>query len=366
MENNSCRQRAADRYREALATFHKGATWDGLKSLTFWGAAADMSADDVITDARARGVTSRDADIRRGMATAGAKVAAWNAAHGGRGARYVCRHKPTVKPPPPSRTVEDCVDKGRRERCTSSIALKSLSPVDVRHMDAEEQRQAQLAAMFDHPHLRTLPVGIMPHSGAWVPHVGYDFMPVTEWLADGTRLARAGELVKVNPFTGKSEEREDGKPHLATVATVATFPHVLMEFDQMPLPDQCAFWYGAITLCRLPVVALVYSGGKSVHGVVRVDCASHTEFDKAVNLVRRAFATSPNPSMRLDVQSLALPIVGARFAGCVRADTGRVQRLLYLSCPSEVDRPQADEQTIHEHDTTPNLKLPPANREPHP
>ena len=162
-------------------------------------------------------------------------------------------------------------------------------------------------------------------------------MPVTEWLADGTRLAGAGELVKVNPFTGKSEEREDGKPHLATAATVASFPHVLMEFDQMPLPDQCAFWHGAITLYHLPVVALVYSGGKSIHGVVRVDCASRTEFDKAVNLVRRAFATSSNTLMRLDVQSLALPIVGARLAGCVRADTGRVQRLLYLSRPSEVD-----------------------------
>lgn len=350
MEKRSTGQSAATRYREALATFRKGATWDGLKALTFWAAAAGMSADDVITDARAQGVTSRDADIRRGVATARAKVDAWHAVRGGGAARHVCRRKPTAKPKPsPSRAVEDCIAAGRRGLCTSSAALMSLSPVDVRHMDAAAQRRAQLAAMFDRPDLRALPVGIMPHSGAWTPRAGRDFMPVTDWLADAARLATAGELVKINPFTGASEERADGKPHLATVATVAAFAHALVEFDAMPLSEQCAFWYGALTRYRLPVAALVYSGGKSIHGVVRVDCASRAEFDLATARARRAFAVSPNPTMRLDVQSLALPIAGARLAGCVRADTRRAQRLLYLA-PAQT--PQAA-QTPQERAYTP-------------
>ena len=332
MENNSNRLNALDRYRNSLAAFRRGATWDGLKELTYWAVAAGLSADEVISDARAQGVTDRNADIRRGMETARPKVAAWNAAHtGGRTERSAYRPRPKPAKPKPSRAVEDCVEAGRRGLCTSSAALMSLSPVDVRRMDATEQRRAQLAAMFDRPDLRALPVGIAPHSGAWIPRAGHDFMPVADWLSDGARLATAGELVKVNPFTGASENREDGKPHLATNATVATFPHALMEFDEMPLPDQCAFWYGALTLYRLPVVALVYSGGRSVHGVVRVDCATRAEFDKAADLARRTFAASPNPSMRLDVQSLALPIAGARLAGCVRADTHRTQRILYLA-----------------------------------
>jgi len=235
------------KYETALAAFRRGATWDGLKDLTFWACAAGLSADDVITDARAQGVTDRDADIRRGMETARPKVDAWNAAHAnGRTARSAYyRPKPKPPKPKPSRAVEDCVEAGRRGLCTSSAALMALSPVDVRHMDATGQRCAQLAAMFDRPGLRALPVGIMPHSGAWTPRKGRDFMPVTDWLADGARLATAGELVKINPFTGASDERGDGKPHLATVATVAAFAHALMEFDEMPLPDQCAFWYGA-------------------------------------------------------------------------------------------------------------------------
>lgn len=300
----------------------------GKPTFVFWGKAAGMSAAEIIADAHASGVMNRDGLIRR----------AWDTAHPqgnrpqGDWRQDTPRAKPT--PPKPSRAVEDCVEAGRRGLCTTSGALMSLSPVEVRHMDMAGQRRAQLAAMFDRPDLRALPVGIMPRSGSWNPRPRHDFMPVTEWLADGARLSAAGELVKINPFTGASEERRDGKPHLATVATVAAFPHVLMEFDEMPLADQCAFWYGALTIYRLPIVALVYSGGKSIHGVVRVDCVTRAEFDRAANLARRTFATSPNPSMRLDVQSLKLPIAGSRLAGCVRADTNRTQRLLYLAAPN--------------------------------
>lgn len=332
---------ALDRYRNALAAFRRGATWDGMKDLTYWGAAAGLSADDVIADARAQGVAGRDADIRRGMETARRKVDAWNTAHADwRTARHACRPKPR---PQPSLAVERCVEAGRRGVCDSSGALMSLSPVDVRGMDGLAQRRAQLSAMFERADLRDKPVGIMPRSGAWAPRRGVDFMPVAKWLADSARLASAGELVKINPFTGGSEERGDGKPHLATCATVAAFTHVLMEFDDMPLADQCAFWYGALTLYQLPVAALVYSGGKSIHGVVRADCADADGWRRAVDMARRTFATSPNPSMRLDVQSLSLPIAGARLAGCVRSDTGRAQRLLYLAPLQgvEADAPEA-------------------------
>lgn len=356
MANTLHGQGAADRYRAALATFHKGATWDGLKSLTFWAAAAGLSAEEVVADAHAQGVTSRDADIRRGMGTARPKVDAWNAAHAdGRTARHVYRRKPAPPKPKPSRAVETCVEAGRRGLCTTSGALMSLSPVDVRHMDAAGQRRAQLSAMFDREALRGFPVGIMPRSGAWNPRPGRDFMPAAEWIADGARLAAAGELVKVNPFTGASVDRGDGKPHMTTAETVAAFAHALLEFDEMTLADQCAFWYGALTLYRLPVVALVYSGGKSIHGVVRVDCGSRAEFDRAADLARRTFATSPNPSMRLDVQSLQNPVAAARLAGCVRSDTGRAQRILYLAAP-----PKADTPTTHAG----TRETPPARRAP--
>ena len=127
MADNHGRNGALDRYGNALAAFRRGATWDGLKALTFWACAAGLSLDEVIADARAQGVTDRNADIRRGMETARPKVDAWNAAHAnGRTARSAYyRPKPKPPKPKPSRAVEDCVEAGRRGLCTSSAALMS-------------------------------------------------------------------------------------------------------------------------------------------------------------------------------------------------------------------------------------------------
>ena len=342
----------AERYANAVAAYVDGMTFDAAWNVARWGVAVygsdlpfgDMEepdpidVDDILAQVALDVADTLDGcqskrrervcNLRRATyAAIRREIDYWH----GRTARSAYRPKPAHGAKPnPSRAVEDCIEAGRRAACISSVALMALSPVDVRHMDTAEERRAQLAAMFDCPGIRSLPVGIMPHSGAWIPRAGLDFMPVADWLSDGARLATAGELVKINPFTGASEDRADGKTHLATNATVAAFAHALMEFDELPLADQCAFWHGALTLYRLPVVALVYSGGKSIHGVVRVDCADRAEFDRATAILRRKFATSPNPSMRLDVQSLALPIAGARLAGCIRADTGRAQRLLFL------------------------------------
>ena len=65
------------KYREALAAFAApGGRWANKGALTYWGKAAGLSADDLIADARAAGVTDRDADIRRGWEDA--RVAFWS------------------------------------------------------------------------------------------------------------------------------------------------------------------------------------------------------------------------------------------------------------------------------------------------
>ena len=54
-------------YEAALGAFATpGNRWTAKGRLTYWGKAAGMSADEIISDARAAGVTDRDADIRRG------------------------------------------------------------------------------------------------------------------------------------------------------------------------------------------------------------------------------------------------------------------------------------------------------------
>lgn len=225
------------------------------------------------------------------------------------------------------------MEAGRRNFCTSSAALMAISPTDVLHMSMTEQRIAQFRAMFDRSSFHTLFVGIVPHPGEWCPRRGEDFMPVGDWLADGARRVAdsRGELLKVNPFTGVNESGGSDWHRLVTDKTVAAFPHILMVFDGMSLSEQCACWYGAIKMCRLPVVALVDSGCGLIHGVVCVDCKNKEEFYLAVARAQRVFASSPIPSMRLSIEHLQTPTACIHLAGCVRADTCREQRLLYLS-----------------------------------
>lgn len=331
---------AAERYKAAISACGNKNTWQPSGSFTWWGEAMGLTPEEVYEDVRAAGGHYSLANIRRSMATARQKMDARGATY-----RYGTRTRPIrtwpMPKPPPSRVVEECVDEGRKMGCHSSADLMTLlcgHGEDVRSMGMAEQRVAQFRAMFDHPDLRAFYVGIVPHKDSkWFPQVGHDWMTIGDWLADGARRVAdsRGELVKINPFTGESEDRGDGREHLWVESKVATFPHVIMEFDDMSLPDQCAFWYGAITRQRLPVVSLVFSGGRSIHGVVRVDCGSRDEFKLAVARAKRVFASSVNGSMRACTNSLPSPIAGTRLAGCRRGDTGYVQRLLFLAKQSD-------------------------------
>ena len=172
-------------------------------------------------------------------------------------------------------------------------------------------------------------------------------------LADAIRagLADIPTHVSLNPLTGKEGRTKDGQPSYDCAATVAAFPFALLEFDALPLPDQCAL-FGALIL-KHPgrVVSIVYSGGKSLHAVLLIpecdDRRMHTKTrvealrenrteadDKkwAANMekLRRAFASSDNPAERIDLAPTMNPAVHTRLAGAYRADKGKRQTLLYL------------------------------------
>ena len=87
-------------YEAALADFSQpGKRWNAKGRLTYWGKAAGLTAEEIISDARAAGVTDRDADIRRG----------WNDAKpkGDRPHGDWRRYAP-VKPPKNGSTIAPC------------------------------------------------------------------------------------------------------------------------------------------------------------------------------------------------------------------------------------------------------------------
>ena len=101
-----------------------------------------------------------------------------------------------------------------------------------------------------------------------------------------------------NPLTGQEHPLPDGKLSRRGDSAVASFRFAVAEFDTMSKAEQLAFWWGYRSA---PIVALIDSGGKSVHALLRVDAPSREAWE--VNVEQRLFAAS---CARLG----AMPLVG--------------------------------------------------------
>lgn len=245
-------------------------------------------------------------------------------------------------PPNIRGTVARLVIEGRG---ATSKSLREMSPTAIPTAPAE-----QAAA-----HLNALGADWRWYS--WAGTIGTTgkrggiVMPCA--LADTIRagLADIPTHVSLNPLTGKEGRTKDGLPSFDCAATVAAFPFALLEFDGLPLADQCAVFAALIRKKPGRVVSIVYSGGKSLHAVMlmpecddrrmhtktRVEALreDRTEADDrkwAANMekLRSAFASSDNPAERIDLAPTMNPAIHTRLAGAYRADKSKRQTLLYL------------------------------------
>lgn len=79
----------------------------------------------------------------------------------------------------------------------------------------------------------------------------------------------AGAWIRFNPLDGKGVKNEN----------VTDYRYALVESDSMALEEQNAI----IRELELPVAILVYSGGKSIHAIVKIDAADYSEYRKRVD-----------------------------------------------------------------------------------
>lgn len=136
-------------------------------------------------------------------------------------------------------------------------------------------------------------------NGAWfLPQ------PITgEWL-NVERLR-----TETNP-AGRSRRAEE---------SVKSFPYIVMESDNAP-PGT---WVSALAKLPLPVVSLTWSGGRSIHALLRVNAASAGEWRERVAAIR-------TPLLLLGADPAALtPVRLTRLPNVHRGE--RLQRLLYLN-----------------------------------
>ena len=101
-------------------------------------------------------------------------------------------------------------------------------------------------------------------------------------------------------------------------ANVTSYRYALVECDNMEPGKQLA----AIHQMELPCAALVYSGGKSIHAIVRVNAPDYAEYRKRVD---HLYATCQKNGLTLDQQNRN-PSRLSRMPGILRA--GQKQALL--------------------------------------
>lgn len=148
--------------------------------------------------------------------------------------------------------------------------------------------------------------------------------------------------ISLNPLTGREGVTKEGKPSFDCLATVAALRFMLVEFDELPLGDQLALWTSVTRTLRseVPVVSIVYSGGKSLHAVVlcppanlareEIAADDRNRYLHAYDALIRRFASSAVPAERMDLAPTKNAAIHTRIAGARREGTGRYQKLLYL------------------------------------
>ena len=108
---------------------------------------------------------------------------------------------------------------------------------------------------------------------------------------------------------------------------IASHDYLLAESDSLPIHVQAAVLHGLIKM-GMPIVSAVFTGGKSIHALIKVEARNEAEFR---TLSRRTYSTL----VRLGFDpSCSNPSRMTRLPGCVRTlsdGSTALQKLLYLA-----------------------------------
>lgn len=159
--------------------------------------------------------------------------------------------------------------------------------------------------------------------------VGQTIRTPSQWI-DHFSNHPTKEHIIINPLSGREEPKEngDGTTYRGN-RCVSKFKYCLVEFDELSFQDQLAFWCSV----KLPVCALIFSGGKSIHGWIDVQKykghSINTLNDWKLEIENKFYIELLQP---LGVDSACKnPARLSRLPGHYRRSKDRWQKLLWLS-----------------------------------
>lgn len=115
-----------------------------------------------------------------------------------------------------------------------------------------------------------------PNKGCFDRTAGELLQELTKYKGDiesvfGTVNEKCGAWIRFNPVDGHGTRNEN----------ITDFRYALVESDSIPVSQQ----NGIIHDLKLPVAVLVYTGGKSLHAIVRVEAANKKEYSERVDFL---------------------------------------------------------------------------------
>jgi RecA-family ATPase len=118
----------------------------------------------------------------------------------------------------------------------------------------------------------------------------------------------AGAWIRINPLDGKGASKKN----------VTRYSYCLIESDDLPIKEQEEIF----KRLNLPIATMVYSGGKSIHAIVKIDAMNIQEYEERVQF---CYDFLKNNGISIDVQNKD-PNRLSRMPGVTR--NGVVQTLL--------------------------------------
>lgn len=221
-------------------------------------------------------------------------------------------HRPQINGP----KIRETISKGAQ---MDEADLWESSPIRLLDGNVENDKVLLLQTLYEPDDL--IFIGSREEPGI----IGQTIRPAGDWIRYFEAGGKSSEHIIPNPLTGESAPLKGGDGlTFRGDNNVAKFKFIVVEFDTIPRDEQIAFWAKS----GLPIYCLIDSGGKSIHGWVRIDGIQDAKRWQTV--IRECLFPRILVPMGVDSACKNESRL-SRLPGHFRTDKGNFQKLLWLS-----------------------------------